>query len=138
MGRMFLISACLWLAACVSVPPGERLDDAELSVLVRDVAAQVDLFSYTFGLDGEPDFAGVQSALADVRFQAMGRMPFGLDGISLQRSAGLGALQVTISACEDAVSRLRYLYAEDRAAAMDQVRGRFRLSCVLPLSMLRA
>ncbi len=138
MGKIFAVIAAMLLTGCVSVPLQSQLDDVAIKQLVRNVADQVDAFSYSFGLDGEPDFATLQAALAEVHYRILGQARIGLDPASLRRAASLGALGVTISACEGDVDRLRVLYDADRAAAMEQVRGRFRLSCVLPLTMLSA
>lgn len=136
MRQIFPIVLLACLAGCVTAPVGERLSDAAMQTLVRDTAARVDQFSYLFGVDGEPDFAGVLASLSELRVQAASRTVIGLDATSLRQMAELAALGVTVSVCEDNVSRLHLLYDSDRAAAMAQARDRFRLSCVVPLSVL--
>lgn len=138
MRQILPIALLALLAGCVTAPAGTQLDDTEMRTLVRNVAAELDQFSYLFGVDGEPDFTTVQADLANVRVQLAGRTTFGLDAAGLRQLAAAGALGVTISVCEDSLSRLRLLYDQDRASAMEQVRGRFRLSCVVPLGLQAA
>lgn len=138
MRQIFSILLLALLAGCVTAPAGERLSDADMRALVRDTAARLDQFSYLFGVDGEPDFTGALASLAAVRVQMTGRTTIGLDAVSLRQLASFAALGVSISVCEDSLSRLRLLYNSDRAAAMAQAREQFRLSCVVPLSVAAA
>lgn len=127
--------AALSLAGCVSIPAdyaGGGFDAAELT---RLASVSVESLVLSLGSGDTPDFATTQMAIEQARLAVVTRIAMGLGRLGLEEYAGLGALGATLTFCQDGVTRLQLLYADDPDSAMLQARTRFWPGCAMPLGL---
>ncbi len=134
--RTILCAACLLLlAGCTSVPMPQPAGPA-LMLIVGDLSAAVESV-LAARPDAAPEALARAAAQIDAaRAEVVARLAAPGDGRGLGAAAAIGALGATIALCEDGLARLGALQRAGADTAIPE--RRLRLSCLLPLGLMRA
>lgn len=135
MRKLLPMLATLSLGGCVTVPADFVQSGAETAELTRLASASAETLVLSLGAGAAPDFAATQLAIERARLGVASRITIGVGRLGIEEYAGLGVLGATLTVCQDGVTRLQLLYANDPESASIQARTRFWPGCVLPLGL---